>query len=361
MRPYIIAHFSDLHICDIKNIRFKDLLNKISLHNNSHININQEIIKLLPTKYLQETSLIPHKRTSYLAEISDTVRNYHQDALEMSEIADNIQALDKSIKQIDNENTIQVLENTMREQIQQLDSSLWDYLNHWEDKRKYYNQESITYSSMGREIPMPLFRKSLSGTNVPKVAFPIYSSWKDIAKFYYKENFPGDFPYTAGVFPFKRTYEDPKRQFAGEGGPERTNRRFHYLTNNDHAKRLSVAFDGITLYAEDPDIRPDIYGKIGESGVSICTIEDMDTMLDGFDLTDQIKSVSMNNNAPAPIMVAFYFMTAYLRELEKLESEGRALSEQEKEQLKIETFRKLRGTVQADMLKEDQAQNTIIF
>lgn len=343
------------------NRLFKDLLKKISSHKNSKIKANEEILKLLPTKYIKETSLIPHKRTNYLAEIADTVRNYHQIASEMSEIADNIYALDKSIKQIDDSQLIEVLEDKMRDLIGQLDAHLWEYLNHWKDKRNYYRKESITYSSMGHEIPMPLFRKSLSGTRVPKVAFPTYSSWKEIAQFYYNENFPGEFPYTAGVFPFKRTYEDPKRQFAGEGGPERTNRRFHYLTKNDRAKRLSVAFDGITLYAEDPDIRPDIYGKIGESGVSICTIEDMDKMLDGFDLTDPLTSVSMTINAPAPIMVAFFFMTAYLRELEKLESEGRDLTDAEKEELKIDTFRKLRGTVQADMLKEDQAQNTIIF
>ncbi|HAW08602.1 MAG TPA: methylmalonyl-CoA mutase [Bacteroidetes bacterium] len=343
------------------NRLFKDLLNKISSHNNSHLNINEEIINLLPIKYIKETSLIPHKRTNYLAEISDIARNYYKAANEMSELAGNIQSLQESIKQIDDKKSISVLENTLNDKLQKLDPNLAGYINTWQDKKEYYKQDAITYSSMGREIPMPLSRKTLSGIKIPKVAFPNYSSWKDISKFYYKENFPGAFPYTAGVFPFKRTYEDPKRQFAGEGGPERTNRRFHFLTNNERAKRLSVAFDGITLYAEDPDIRPDIYGKIGESGVSICTIEDMDTMLDGFDLTDPLTSVSMTINAPAPIMVAFYFMTAYLRELEKLESEGRVLDDKEKEQLKIETFRKLRGTVQADMLKEDQAQNTIIF
>jgi len=175
------------------------------------------------------------------------------------------------------------------------------------------------------------------------------------------ENYPGVFPYTAGVFPFKRTTEDPKRQFAGEGSPERTNRRFHYLSADDNAKRLSVAFDGITLYGEDPSVEPDIYGKIGESGVSICTIDDMDTLLKGFDQVDPLTSVSMTINAPAPIMVAFYFMVAYKREMEKVEDSGLTLNDEEKEALKIETFRKLRGTVQADMLKEDQGQNTCIF
>ena len=183
----------------------------------------------------------------------------------------------------------------------------------------------------------------------------------ELVKFFYNENLPGFFPFTSGVFPFKRTTEDPKRQFAGEGGPSRTNRRFHFLCHDDMAKRLSVAFDGITLYAEDPAENPDIYGKIGESGVSICTIEDMDELLKGFDLTDPLTSVSMTINAPAPIMVAFYFMNAYKRELIKIEKSGKVLSNEEKEYLKLEIFRKLRGTVQADMLKEDQGQNTCIF
>ncbi|MDQ1266565.1 MAG: isobutyryl-CoA mutase, partial [Bacteroidota bacterium] len=202
---------------------------------------------------------------------------------------------------------------------------------------------------------------SLSGSKIPKVALPNFDSWKELVRFFYKENLPGEFPYTSGVFPFKRTTEDPKRQFAGEGGPSRTNRRFHYLCKDDNAKRLSTAFDGITLYGEDPDIQPDIYGKIGESGVSICTIDDLDTLYGGFDMLDPLTSVSMTINAPAPIMVAFYFMVAYRRELERLESEGKSLTQEEKEQLKFKTFKSLRGTVQADMLKEDQGQNTCIF
>src|SRR3989339_1466501 len=219
----------------------------------------------------------------------------------------------------------------------------------------------MKYKIQGKEFSIGLYNKSLSGTKIPKISMPWYDSWKELVKFFYKENLPGNFPYTSGVFPFKRTTEDPKRQFAGEGGPARTNKRFHFLSQADNAKRLSVAFDGITLYGEAPSEIPDIYGKIGESGVSICTIEDMNVLLKGFDQTDPLTSVSMTINAPAPIMVAFFFMVAYRRELEKVRKNGKKLSDKEKERLKIDTFRKLRGTVQADMLKEDQGQNTCIF
>ncbi len=236
-----------------------------------------------------------------------------------------------------------------------------NFLENWDDIHKQYFDDEITYYIQGKEYNMQLYSRSLSGTKIPKIAPPDYESWKELVKFYYKENFAGKFPFTAGVFPFKRTTEDPKRQFAGEGGPRRTNIRFHYLSNNDDAKRLSVAFDGITLYAEDPSVEPDIYGKIGEAGVSICTINDMDMLLDGFDLTDPLTSVSMTINAPAPIMVAFYFILAYRRELDKLTANGTVLNSDEKKELKMNTFRRLRGTVQADMLKEDQGQNTCIF
>ncbi len=155
--------------------------------------------------------------------------------------------------------------------------------------------ETLKYHIMSKEFSIDLFSKSLSGSNIPKVAIPKYNDWANLLRFYYSENLPGYFPYTAGVFPFKRTTEDPKRQFAGEGSPASTNKRFHYLCANETAKRLSTAFDGITLYAEDPDLQPDIYGKIGEAGVSICNIEDMNILMKGFDLTDPLTSVSMHN------------------------------------------------------------------
>jgi methylmalonyl-CoA mutase len=342
------------------NRLFKDIIKRIR-EKGKNLSTKDDLIELLPTKYKKETSLIQNKRINYLAEISDTIRHYHSKAEVQAQIASDLQAIKETIKQIEDVDAIKILERAFKEKWDKLNPEVANYLAEWEEKRKYFNQEACDYEIQGKKVHIEMSRKSLAGLKIPKIAFPRYSSWGDIVRYYYKENFPGEFPYTSGVFPLKRVTEDPKRQFAGEGGPERTNKRFKYLTKGEASKRLSVAFDGITLYAEDPDIRPDIYGKIGESGVSICTKDDMDIMLDGFDLTDPMTSVSMTINAPAPIMVAFYFITAYQRELKKREEAGINLSDKEKEQLKIETFQKLRGTVQADMLKEDQAQNTIIF
>jgi methylmalonyl-CoA mutase len=342
------------------NRLFIDILKKVETIGKTLIK-KEDLIKLLPTKYEKETSLIQNKRINYLAEIADTIKHYHSKAEIQAQIASDLQAIKETIKQIEDIEAIKILEQAFKSKWEKLNPEVANYLAEWEEKRKYFNQEACDYTIQGKPVHIEMSRKSLAGLKIPKIAFPRYSSWGDIVRYYYKENFPGEFPYTGGVFPFKRVTEDPKRQFAGEGGPERTNKRFKYLTKGELSKRLSVAFDGITLYAEDPDIRPDIYGKIGESGVSICTKDDMDTMLDGFDLTDPMTSVSMTINAPAPIMVAFYFITAFQRELKKREEAGIKLSEEDIEQLKIETFQKLRGTVQADMLKEDQAQNTIIF
>src|SRR5690625_5383767 len=177
-----------------------------------------------------------------------------------------------------------------------------------------------------------------------------------------KENVPGSFPYTAGVFPFKRQGEDPTRQFAGEGTPDRTNRRFHYLSEGEQAKRLSTAFDSVTLYGEDPAYEPDVYGKVGESGVNICTLDDMKKLYAGFDLTAPSTSVSMTINGPAPIILAMFFNTAIEQQMEKFkEIEGREPTVEEKEEVKQRTLQVVRGTVQADILKEDQGQNTCIF
>lgn len=342
------------------NRLFKDMLNAIA-GKNVDLKIKNDLIGLLPTDYIKETSIIPHKRINYLAEIAESIRKYHQKAQEQAQLASDVQSIKETMKLIDEPDVMKKLHEKFKIKWEQLDPELVQFMANWDEKKKEFDQEVCEYEIQGKKMNLPMSRKSLSGTKIPKIAFPRYTSWADIAKFYYKENFPGEFPYTAGVFPFKRTTEDPKRQFAGEGGPERTNKRFHYLTQGEDSKRLSVAFDGITLYAEDPDLRPDIYGKIGESGVSICTIEDMDKLLEGFDQTEALTSVSMTINAPAPIMVAFYFMTAYQRQLKSLQADGKQLTDQEKHNLKIETFQKLRGTVQADMLKEDQAQNTIIF
>jgi methylmalonyl-CoA mutase len=194
------------------------------------------------------------------------------------------------------------------------------------------------------------------------VALPKFKDWGELLRWLHKENLPGRFPFTAGVFPLKRTDEDPKRQFAGEGTPERTNKRFHYLSKNDPAKRLSTAFDSVTLYGEDPDERPDIYGKVGESGVSVCTLDDMKKLYAGFDLCAPNTSVSMTINGPAPIILAMYFNTAIDQQMDKFRAEhGREPSPEEAEEIRKRTLQTVRGTVQADILKEDQGQNTCIF
>lgn len=343
------------------NRLFKDLLKLMTEVKSGDYKPNNELIGLLPESLARDFGLIDNRKVNYLSEISDTIRNYHRLNSNQVVLAREVQALKDTVKQVESPEIMSYLKDKFEVKWNSLSQDTKSLLSGWEEMKISYQQPKIKYNIQGKEYSLELYRRTLSGQMVPKVAIPHYESWGEILNFLYKENLPGYFPFTAGVFPFKRTTEDPKRQFAGEGGPSRTNRRFHYLTQNDRSKRLSVAFDGITLYGEDPALQPDIYGKIGESGVSICNINDMNELLKGFDLLDPFTSVSMTINAPAPIMVAFYFMTAYLRELEKLESTGAELNETEKENLKLNTFRKLRGTVQADMLKEDQGQNTCIF
>lgn len=343
------------------NRLFKDLLKLISEKNSKQYKIKSNIIDLLPTKLNRNFGLLDNKRINYLSEISETIRQYHKEVKNEAEKAEKAFSLKISINAFEDENIKSTLQNKLDETWTELSEKTRNFLANIDSIKNDFLKDELDYEIQGKKHKIQLFTKSLSGTKIPKVVPPTYTSWKELTQFLYKENFPGEFPYTAGVFPFKRTTEDPKRQFAGEGSPARTNKRFHYLSANDKAKRLSVAFDGITLYAEDPAIQPDIYGKIGEAGVSICTVDDMDQLLQGFNQTDPLTSVSMTINAPAPIMVAFYFMTAFNREIAKLKSEGKVVNDNELEQVKLDTFRKLRGTVQADMLKEDQGQNTIIF
>lgn len=305
-------------------------------------------------------------RPTYLADIVDTVERYHQNAEIAMLAAENSFCLQRAIDLL----ALTPGANPTKTQLQQEFDLQWNriekpaqrFIQNFQQIKALYTQDHYTYQVRQKTIEVATQHQSLSGTQVPKIALPDFSSWRDQLKFYYQENLPGAFPFTAGVFPFKRTTEDPKRMFAGEGGPARTNKRFHYLCENENAKRLSVAFDGITLYGEDPSESPDIYGKIGESGVSICTIDDMDLLLDGFDLTDPLTSVSMTINGPAPIILAMFFVTAYKRTKTQEENKlKRALAPEEDNQLKLKTFQSLRGTVQADILKEDQAQNTCIF
>jgi len=342
------------------NRLFKDLLNELKSHN-PNIETKDDIINILPTKLNRNFGLLNNERMNYLSDIVETVHSYKKAAMSEAEIAEKCYSIRKTIESVSDKNLIEILEKEYENYYTQLKQETRKFLENWENIKNNYQQDEIKYKIQSKELSINSYTKSLSGSRIPKVALPGYKNWSDLTKFFYLENLPGEFPYTAGVFPFKRTTEDPKRQFAGEGSPERTNKRFHFLCANDKAKRLSVAFDGITLYAEDPAEQPDIYGKIGEAGVSICNMDDMDKLLAGFDQTDPLTSVSMTINAPAPIMVAFYFMTAYYRELNKVEKSGKILTDEEKYNLKLDTFRKLRGTVQADMLKEDQAQNTIIF
>lgn len=342
------------------NRLFTDLLELVK-QKNSNLEVKDKLLELLPTKFDRYNGLLSNERVSYLSEISEAIHNYKSRVLEQVKIAQEAYSLKISSEIIKDDDLKSELNRAYDTKYGDLSEESRKFIESWEQTKYNMSQDELKYSIMGKEFTIGLFSKSLSGSMIPKVAIPKFDDWSNLLKYYYFENLPGSFPYTAGVFPFKRTTEDPKRQFAGEGSPERTNKRFHYLCANDSAKRLSTAFDGITLYAEDPAEQPDIYGKIGEAGVSICSIDDMNTLMKGFDLLDPLTSVSMTINAPAPIMVAFFFMTAFRRELDKAKSSGKILSEVEIEQLKIDTFRKIRGTVQADMLKEDQAQNTIIF
>jgi methylmalonyl-CoA mutase len=235
-------------------------------------------------------------------------------------------------------------------------------LEEWPKIRDTYQQDQLVTQVREKEIVTEMYTESLSGNKIPRVSVPKFEDPGEILRWLLKENLPGYFPYTAGVFPFKRTSEDPKRQFAGEGTPERTNRRFHYLCKNDDAKRLSTAFDSVTLYGQDPDYRPDIYGKIGNSGVSVCTLDDMKKLYKGFDLCHPSTSVSMTINGPAPLILAMFMNTAIHQQEEMfVEKNGRQPSPEEKVQIKEWTLQTVRGTVQADILKEDQGQNTCIF
>lgn len=314
----------------------------------------------------KQNVIIPPDRRYYLREISETVRGYHQQAIAQAEIARRLFQIEGAIESVRekelNEEILASLEALKADLEKQLSPESKRIIDGWEDLKEKYSGEKYVTKIRDREIVTELTTKSLSGLNIPKVALPKYKDYGEILQWVYKENVPGAFPYTAGVFPFKRQGEDPKRQFAGEGTPERTNRRFHYLSKDDPAKRLSTAFDSVTLYGEDPDYRPDIYGKVGESGVSICTLEDMKKLYAGFDLCDPSTSVSMTINGPAPIILAMFMNTAIDQQVKKKEEElGRMLNPEEFAEVRAQTLKTVRGTVQADILKEDQGQNTCIF
>lgn len=296
-----------------------------------------------------KTRIIPADRALYLREISRTCRDYNEETSKRLELLKDYSALKEVDKLIDSKD----IKEKLKEVEEKLPKEVLESLSLYKSTITQYASGEFAYTVRGKEFKVPTQFISLSGSSISKVAYPSFLSDVDTYKFIRKCNLPGFFPYSSGIFPFKRADEDPKRMFAGEGGPKRTNRRFHFLSENDPAKRLSTAFDSVTLYGEDPDERPDIFGKIGEAGVSIATLDDMKDLYSGFDLTSPNTSVSMTINGPAPIILALYMNTAISQKLN-----GDDFWNDEK---RIEIMQAVRGTVQADILKEDQAQNTCIF
>jgi methylmalonyl-CoA mutase len=301
-------------------------------------------------------SIVPPQRTRYLAEIAETVRAYHRHAASQSRLARERQQL-LAVRGMLNSPSSEI-DDLAKEKDAALTGEAKKLLEEWPRVVQAYSGDEQVVKMRNRELRTRLTTVSLSGTHVPKVALPRYQDHGELLRWRMRENLPGGFPFTAGVFAFKRENEDPTRMFAGEGDPFRTNRRFHLLSKDMPAKRLSTAFDSVTLYGFDPDERPDIFGKVGNSGVSIATLDDMKVLYSGFDLLDPATSVSMTINGPAPTILAMFFNTAIDQQIEKL---GRKPTEKELQEIKATTLSAVRGTVQADILKEDQGQNTCIF
>ena len=356
--------------------------------------------------------IIPPKRVRYLSEIAENNRSYNQWAKKQSEIAQKLYGIHKTIatikeaKLIDSDRLIKDLKETYEKIALDFDPKLQNLIDEWDQMKDSYSNDIYTYIVRGKEINVKTKTETLSHQKISKICLPKYQAWGDILSWNLQENVPGKFPFTAGIYPFKRQGEDPTRMFAGEGGPERTNKRFHYLSSNMPAKRLSTAFDSVTLYGNDPDFRPDIYGKIGNAGVSICCLDDAKKLYSGFDLADSKTSVSMTINGPAPMLLG-YFMNAaidqqcekYIKEHNLEESVRKKIADHFSKKgitqpqyhgelpegndglglmllgvtgdmvlpkdiyntIKADTLNQVRGTVQADILKEDQAQNTCIF
>lgn len=368
-----------------------------------------------------EKSIIPAARVRYLSEIHEAISEYNALVKEQSRIATTLYQLQGALNEMNHrisdekpagdtgdDSLMKLLQQRIAFYETQLTPVSRKLIRNWPEKIKSYRQDQYSYQVRNQQITQSLFTNTLSGTRIPKVVLPKYSDWGDILRWQAQENVPGSFPFTAGVFPLKRNSEDPTRMFAGEGGPERTNKRFHYVSAGQPYIRLSTAFDSVTLYGEDPDPRPDIFGKVGNSGVSICTVDDAKKLYSGFDLCDPATSVSMTINGPAPLILAFFLHTAIDQQCEKYISENglwdqvnRQIDEKyvmgnrpvyrdqgsEKlpeghsglglkllgvcgdevlpadvySSLKAKALNGVRGTVQADILKEDQAQNTCIF
>ena len=356
--------------------------------------------------------VIPPDRTRYLSEVSENNRGYDKWVNQQVEVADRLYGITKSIESIkatdidDKDRLIKGLEEALEKEKLNFDPKNWALIQDWDAKKQLYKDPIFKFKVRDKELSLETHTESLSHSQIPKVVTPRYKGWGDILRWILQENVPGEFPYTSGLFPFKREGEDPTRMFAGEGGPERTNKRFHYVSLGMPAKRLSTAFDSVTLYGNDPDLRPDIYGKIGNSGVSICCLDDAKKLYSGFDLSHPMTSVSMTINGPAPIVLGFYMNAAIDQNCEKYIIENGLQAEVERKieaiysskgiqrpryqgdlpegnnglglmllgvtgdlvlpldvynSIKADTLKQVRGTVQADILKEDQAQNTCIF
>src|SRR5882762_4649422 len=308
-------------------------------------------------------AIVPPSRSRYLAEVADTVRGYHARAGEQSRTARELQQLLASKAMLSAaRKDAAILDPLIEEKDATLDARSRALIEDWTETKKSYAGDEQVVKVREREIHTRLNTISLSGTKVPKVALPGFEDHGEILKWRMRENLPGSLPFTAGVFSFKRENEDPTRMFAGEGDPFRTNQRFLLLSKDMPAKRLSTAFDSVTLYGFDPDLRPDIYGKVGNSGVSIATLEDMKVLYSGFDLCDPATSVSMTINGPAPTLLAMFLNTAIDQQADKFSEEhAREPTAAEREEIRARTLSSVRGTVQADILKEDQGQNTCIF
>jgi methylmalonyl-CoA mutase len=400
----IASQFNDPGMNTLYTVIMKKLTEKTGIDLHSTFEITDEMS--------EKVFVIPPDRTRYLSEISENNRAYDKWVEEQVEVADRLYGIKRSIETLegadieDKDRLIKGLHETFEKEKLNFDPKNWAILENWESEKARYEDPVYTFKVRDKEISIQTHTESLSHQQVPKVASPKYRGWGDILKWVLQENYPGQFPYTAGLFPFKREGEDPTRMFAGEGGPERTNKRFHYVSLGMPAKRLSTAFDSVTLYGNDPDVRPDIYGKIGNSGVSICCLDDAKKLYSGFDLTNPKTSVSMTINGPAPMLLGFFMNAAIDQNCEKyikehgLEAEVEAkieaiykergterpryqgelpegndglglmllgvtgdqvLPAEVYNEIKAVTLTQVRGTVQADILKEDQAQNTCIF
>lgn len=390
------------------NSLYKVIMDKVVERTSAPLKSTFEITREMSEKIF----VIPPDRTRYLSEISENNRAYDKWVDAQVKVADQLFGLQSSIETLknstieDKDRLIKGLQETFESVKLNFDPKNWEIIEKWENKKKLYQDHEFNFKVRDKVLTIQTHSESLSHLHIPKVATPNYKGWGDILRWSLQENVPGEFPYTSGLFPFKREGEDPTRMFAGEGGPERTNKRFHYVSLGMPAKRLSTAFDSVTLYGNDPDLRPDIYGKIGNSGVSICCLDDAKKLYSGFDLSHPATSVSMTINGPAPMLLGFFMNAAIDQNCEKyikannLEAEIEAKIEaiyKEKgverpryqgelpegndglglmllgvtgdqvlpldvyEKIKAETLTQVRGTVQADILKEDQAQNTCIF